>query len=88
MVANPRDLYKTLKVRPNATLGEIKTQYHRLEHQYQGQIRKGHEHAEILLNDLARAYDVLSDPHKRAEYDLHRPKSVLERITAHFHSGK
>jgi curved DNA-binding protein len=64
-----RDYYKVLGVERNATEKELKTAYRKLAHQYHPDKNPGDKTAEDKFKQLNEAYEVLSDPQKRAKYD-------------------
>jgi len=64
-----RDYYEVLGVSRNATAEEIKKAYRRLVRQYHPDANKGNPQAEERFKEVQEAYDVLSDPQKRAQYD-------------------
>ena len=62
-----RDYYDVLGVSPDAGAEEIKRAYRQLARRYHPDI-SGEDRASAFL-ELARAYDVLRDPHRRRRYD-------------------
>lgn len=60
------DYYKTLGVGKNATFDEIKKAYRKLAHQYHPDKKGGDE---AKFKELNEAYQILSDPNKRTQYD-------------------
>lgn len=60
--------YHILGVSPKATLDEIKKAYRSLAMRHHPD-RNAHEHAETRFNSIKTAYELLSDPHKRAQHD-------------------
>ncbi len=66
----PEDYYEILGVPRNATQEEIKRAFRRLAKQYHPDVYKGDKkEAERKFRKIAEAYEVLSDPVKRAQYD-------------------
>ena len=69
-----KDYYAVLGVSPGADAETIKTAYHRLAVQFHPDKNPGDKDAEERFKDVGEAYEVLSDPVKRGEYDsLRRP---------------
>ncbi|MEI8060807.1 MAG: DnaJ domain-containing protein [Candidatus Berkelbacteria bacterium] len=62
------DYYKTLGVEKGATIEEIKKAYRKLALQYHPD-RGGTESDHKKFNEVSEAYQVLSDPQKRSQYD-------------------
>lgn len=63
------DLYSILGVSKNATDDEIKKAYRKLAKKYHPDLNKGDKSAEEKLKNVNRAYEILSDKQKRAQYD-------------------
>lgn len=63
--------YKLLKVSPKATNAEIKSAYRRLARKIHPDVNTTHapENASNEFAKIAKAYEILSDPKKRADYD-------------------
>jgi curved DNA-binding protein len=63
------DYYKTLGVARDANEQEIKKAYRQLARQYHPDVNPGNKSAESRFKEINEAYQVLSDPEKRARYD-------------------
>lgn len=64
-----RDYYEVLGVDKNATPDELKKAYRKLALQYHPDRNPGDKEAEEKFKEAAEAYDVLSNPDKKARYD-------------------
>src|SRR5215211_3092529 len=62
-------LYETLGVAKNASQDEIKKAYRKLARQYHPDRNPDDKAAESRFKEVQTAYDVLSDPAKRKQYD-------------------
>lgn len=67
-MATKRDYYEVLELSKNATEDEIKTNYRKLAKKYHPDLNK-EPGAEEKFKEVQEAYEVLSDPQKRAKYD-------------------
>ena len=68
-MAEKRDYYEVLGVSRGATEDEIKKAYRRLAKQYHPDVNEDKETAAEKFKEASEAYSVLSDPHKRRQYD-------------------
>jgi molecular chaperone DnaJ len=67
-MTSKRDYYDVLGVQKGASQDEIKKAFRRLARQYHPDVNK-EPGAEALFKEIGEAYEVLSDPDKRAMYD-------------------
>ena len=68
-MATRRDYYEVLGVAKTASADEIKKAYRKKAIQYHPDKNPGDKEAEEKFKEAAEAYDVLSNPDKRARYD-------------------
>lgn len=68
-MAEKRDYYEVLGVGRNASESEIKSAYRKMAIKYHPDKNPGDKTAEEKFKEAAEAYDVLSNPEKRAKYD-------------------
>lgn len=68
-MADKRDYYEVLGVNKNATENEIKHAYRKLAKKYHPDMNPGDKNAEEKFKEATEAYEVLSDPEKKARYD-------------------
>ncbi|HLO84686.1 MAG TPA: DnaJ C-terminal domain-containing protein [Nostocaceae cyanobacterium] len=66
---NFRDYYEILGVDKDAPNEEIKKVFRRLARQYHPDLNPGNKEAEEKFKTISEAYEVLSDPAKRSQYD-------------------
>jgi curved DNA-binding protein len=64
-----RNYYDILGVARDATVDEIKKEFRRLARQFHPDLNPGDKQAEEKFKDINEAYEVLSDPTKRGQYD-------------------
>ncbi len=64
-----RDYYEVLGVSKDASADEIKKAYRKKAMQYHPDRNPGDKEAEEKFKEAAEAYDVLSNPDKKARYD-------------------
>jgi DnaJ-class molecular chaperone len=64
-----KDPYETLGLRRTATAEEIKRTYRRLAKKLHPDLNPGEKRIEQQFKEVAAAYDLLSDPAKRARFD-------------------
>lgn len=64
-----QDLYASLELSKNATDDEIKKAYRKLAKKYHPDLHPGDKEAEAKFKEINEAYEVLSDPKKKANYD-------------------
>jgi hypothetical protein len=81
-VATPPDYYEVLQVSPNAEAEIIEAAYKRLVHKWHPDRRPGDRSAPEQMKLLNDAYEVLSSPQKRQEYDSRRRQSARSQGAA------
>ena len=74
----PRDYYETLGLKKGASDDEIKRAYRKLARQHHPDRNPGDKQAEQRFKEIQTAYDVLSDPKRKAQYDRfgHAPEGA------------
>src|SRR4051795_2680573 len=65
----PRDYYEILGVDRGADEGEIKKAFRRLARELHPDVNKDDPDAEAKFKEAAEAYEILSDPERRATFD-------------------
>ena len=65
-----KDFYKILWVDKKADANEIKKAYRKLAMKYHPDKNKGDKESEIKFKEINEAYQTLSDPEKRKQYDM------------------
>ena len=64
-----KDPYEVLGIEPGATLGEVKRAYRALAKEFHPDANPGDTVAANRFREATEAYDLLSDPERRAEFD-------------------
>ena len=64
-----RDYYEILGVKRDASADELKKAFRQLARKYHPDLNKGSKEAEEKFKEINEAYQVLSDPQKKAQYD-------------------
>ena len=64
-----RDYYEVLGIEREASAEEIKRAYRRLAHQYHPDKNPGDTASEVRFKQASEAYEILSNPERRAAYD-------------------
>ncbi|UQZ88471.1 molecular chaperone DnaJ [Deltaproteobacteria bacterium Smac51] len=73
------DPYKVLGVEKNADASAIKSAYRKLARKYHPDVNSGDAEAENKFKEISEAYDILSDPTKKQEYDNLGREAFYER---------
>lgn len=68
-MANKRDYYEVLEINKGANENEIKKAYRVLAKKYHPDVNPENKAAEAKFKEINEAYEILSDPQKRAKYD-------------------
>src|ERR671917_1551817 len=64
-----KDLYKVLGVSKGASQDEIRSSYRKLARKYHPDANREDPKAEERFKEIQQAYEILSNPEKRREYD-------------------
>ena len=64
-----RDYYETLGINREASPDDLKKAFRHLARKYHPDLNKGSKEAEEKFKEINEAYQVLSDPQKKAQYD-------------------
>jgi len=64
-----KDLYESLGLSKGATDDEIKKAYRKLAKKYHPDLNPGDKEAEAKFKEISEAYEILSDPQKKSNYD-------------------
>ncbi|XP_071742681.1 chaperone protein dnaJ GFA2, mitochondrial-like [Rutidosis leptorrhynchoides] len=82
-----KDYYDTLKVNKNVTASEIKNAYYMLAKKWHPDVNKNDpEAAETMFKKISKAYEVLKDEEKRAQYDQDQALKDEEKRAQYDHS--
>lgn len=65
----PKDLYSILGIERHASEAEIKRTYRKLAQKHHPDVNKNNPESEQKFKEVNVAYEILSDPKKRAQYD-------------------
>nr|WP_225751850.1 DnaJ C-terminal domain-containing protein [Pseudoclavibacter sp. Marseille-Q3772] len=76
-----KDFYQVLGVEKDVSEAELKKQYRKLARQYHPDSNPDNPAAEAKFKEISEAYDVLSDPKERQEYDQIRAMGAGARFT-------
>ncbi|MCC6865501.1 MAG: molecular chaperone DnaJ [Ignavibacteria bacterium] len=68
-MSNKRDYYEILEISKQASDTEIKAAYRKMAMKYHPDRNQGNKEAEDKFKEAAEAYEILSDPNKKARYD-------------------
>lgn len=80
--------YEVLGVKPDASADEIRKVYRKLAKQFHPDLNPGKPEAEARFKSISAAYDLLSDPDKRARYDRGEiDESGAERPPREYYRG-
>ena len=72
-----KDYYQLLGVHKNATEAELKRAYRKLAHEFHPDKNLGNKESEEKFKEINEAYEVLSDPQKRAYFDQYGTAPII-----------
>ncbi len=78
------EFYSILGLEPGASPAEIKRAYRRLSRRYHPGVNPGDRQAEALFERITEAYETLSDPDRRRQYDTAGAGATAHAATAEF----
>lgn len=82
-----RDYYKALGVPKGATDEEVKKAYRKLARKYHPDLNPNSKNAEDRFKEISEAYENLSDPTKRSNYDNYGDPQGTSGVPAGFQTG-
>lgn len=81
-MAQKRDYYEVLELSQDATQTEVKSAYRRLAREHHPDVNQGDSESEARFKEINEAYQVLSDPERRAAYDHYGHAGVDQAYAA------
>ncbi|MGV3724733.1 MAG: DnaJ domain-containing protein, partial [Actinomycetota bacterium] len=82
-----RDYFEVLGVSREAGADDIRKAYRRLARQHHPDVNQSDPDAAERFKELSQAYEVLSDPQKRARYEQHGHAGVNGNVATDFGFG-
>lgn len=75
--------YTTLGVGSNATLDDIKSVYRKLAKKYHPDVAGNQDKEDLeIFNEIGKAYEILSNPDKRRQYDAEQSNAPVTDMQA------
>ena len=69
VIFNMKDFYYILGIDANCTSGDIKEAYRKLSKKFHPDLNQNDKYFESRFREIQEAYEILSDPSKRSQYD-------------------
>lgn len=87
MAETKRDYYEVLGLQKGASDDEIKKAYRQMAKKYHPDLHPGDKEAEARFKEVNEAYEILSDPEKKARYDQYGQAGVDPNFGAGGYQG-
>jgi curved DNA-binding protein CbpA len=82
-----KNYYRALELRPTASQTDIRKAYRALAHKYHPDKNTGNNNSAEIFRDIKEAYEVLSNPLKKRQYDTVRSTPFSTPYSFSKHTG-